>query len=64
MTTLWVDGTVKGYVVRIFIDTRSSHNFMDERLVERMGLTPEPILVSNVMIGHGMPFEQIVYVDG
>lgn len=51
--TLRVDGLIKKRVVHILIDTGSTHNFLDERLVKQIGLVAEPTSGFDVALGDG-----------
>ena len=51
--TLRVDGLVRKHCVHILIDSGSTHNFLDERLVRKMGLDAEPTAGFEVAIGDG-----------
>ena len=51
--TLRVDGLVRKHCVHILIDSGSTHNFIDERLVRRLGLDAEPTTGFDVAIGDG-----------
>ena len=51
--TLRVNGVVKKTTVRILIDTGSTHNFIDKRLLRKIGLESEPTEGFDVTIGDG-----------
>ena len=51
--TLRVNGIVKKTTVRILIDTGSTHNFIDKRLLRKIGLETEPTEGFDVTIGDG-----------
>ena len=51
--TLRVDGLIKKKCVHILIDSGSTHNFLDQRLVKGLGLEEEPTTMFEVAIGDG-----------
>ncbi|XP_072980023.1 uncharacterized protein [Typha angustifolia] len=51
--TLRVNGVIKKTTVRILIDTGSTHNFIDMRLLRKIGLESEPTEGFDVTIGDG-----------
>ena len=51
--TLRVDGLVRKHCVHILIDSGSTHNFLEETLVRRLGLDAELTTGFDVAIGDG-----------
>lgn len=51
--TLRFVGSINNTLASILIDSRNTHNFVQSRIVEHLGLIITLVLKCNVMIGNG-----------
>lgn len=53
MHTFRIQGTLEGHQVHILIDSGSTHNFINDKLAQQMGLTVNTSQEFQVLIGSG-----------